>query len=78
MSGTKRQTTSQFFKFDEFDEGLRIDLRVEDLEFLVMPWLAREAEELYGEIAAKRAAATELPSRRKERAPVPLRQSQPW
>ncbi|CAE8627868.1 unnamed protein product [Polarella glacialis] len=58
--------------------GLRIDLRVEDLEFLVMPWLAREAEELYGEIAAKRAAATELPSRRKERAPVPLRQSQPW
>jgi hypothetical protein len=55
VSGTKRQTTSQFFKFDEFDEGLRIDLRVEDLEFLVMPWLAREAEELYGEIAAKRA-----------------------
>ncbi|CAE8629595.1 unnamed protein product, partial [Polarella glacialis] len=104
----QRRTTSQVFKYDAFDEELRIDVKVEvlgllqegcraellerkaeielpsgkkggariplrqveDLEFLAMPWLAKQAEELYGEIA--------LPSRGKGGAPVPLRQSQPW
>lgn len=57
---------------------LRIDIQLDKQEFLVMPWFAKEAEELYGEIGRRKKVKVKLSAVGRRGALVSLRQSRPW
>lgn len=68
-------------EFSKFNPAMRIEIDVRNFPWLVLPWLTKEAGQMYEMIAAAKAAAKvepPVPKGNKKRKVTSLRQSDPW